>query len=225
MDKKYGIIGLIVLALVAAVYFSGGPKNMIEQINKLASPDSEKLNNEDAPNPDDAVLDRIVQEIKNGGLHSNRTIIKSSAGGGSGSGGSGGGGSGAKGCSEVQSGDSVTLTGVSGADYFIRAKVTGTENTVDAASGETITYTYAEVDEYEKIVGSVIALDESSGKPIIDENVTEDQYLGARATVPDLNPDQLLIVSYANSGSSSDAGAFTNMLVEYESPGGFSVVC
>ena len=224
MDKKYGIIGLVVIVLVVAIYSGGGPKNLIEDIKKLASPDSENKNADDTPNPDDVTLDRIVQKIKNDGLHDNRTIIKSPGGGSGGSGSGGSGGNSAAGCS-MQSGDSVTLTGVSGADYFIRAKVTGTENQVDAESGKAITYTYAEVDEYEKIVGTVIALDENSGKPIINENISEGQYLEARASVPDLDPDQLLIISYADSGSSSDAGAFTNMLVEYESPGGFSVVC
>ena len=222
MDKKYGIVGIIIVVLAVAVYSGGGPKNLIDEIKKLASPDSESKNINSTKNSDDAILDRIVQQIKNDGLHNTRTIIKSSAGGGSGSGGSGGGSS--KGCSDIQSGDSVTLTGTSGADYFIRARVTGTENTVDSASGKAITYTYADVDEYEKIVGSVIKLDESSGKPIIDENVTESEYIAARASVPDIDPDKLLIVSYADSGGSSGSGAFTNMLVQYQS-GGFSVVC
>jgi|GEM_PF-2035503 len=157
------------------------------------------------------ILDRTVAKLKGDGLHNNRTIVKS---GGFGGGGGGGDGSG---CIVQQSrmGDS---------NYFVSARITGKEKIFDETSGLTINYIYADVDEYEKVTGTTVKMDNASGLIITDTNLTENDYNAAKAAIPDLNPEKLLIVTIENPDMSPDTNEFANVFLTQEN-NVFSTIC
>ncbi len=212
--KKYAVAGILALSLLlfAAVYLSGGAKPLMDKIKSAAGPGLGLQSNEDAgTQANDPYLDDVVQKLKNDANYKNRTIVKSSGGGGVGGGGAG--------CRNEVSGSAATS-----ADYFIKARVTGTENKVDASSGETFTYTYMEVSEYDKITGTAMKRDNESNLLVTSANITQAEYDAERAKIPDLAPENLLIVSPADSGEGSPPPDIINLFLKYES-GGFTVVC
>lgn len=199
------------LSLAAAfICKSGGIKPMLEKLtaNNNSINGAEKIEDIRIKTQNE-VLDRTVAKLKGDGLHNNRTIIKS---GGFGEGGDG-------------SGCTVQKSKIGDSYYFVRARITEKESIFDEKSGQTITYIYADVDEYEKVTGTTIKMDNESGLIITDSNLTKSDYEAARASIPDLNPEKLLIIAIEDPEMNGpDINEFANVYLTQEN-NVFSTIC
>ncbi len=181
---------------------------MLEKLtaNNDSINDAEKLEKIKTQND---VLDRTVAKLKGDGLHNNRTIIKS---GGFGEGGDG-------------SGCIVQKSKIGDLDYFVSARITGKESVFDETSGQTLIYIYADIDEYEKITGTTFTRDNESGLLVTNVNLTEKEYDAAKANIPDLDPEQLLIITTQDSEMNEpETDEFANIYLTLDN-NVFSTVC
>ncbi len=199
------------LSLASAfIYKSDSIKPMLEKLTRNNDSNNGAENIEDIKiKTQNEILDRTVAKLKGDDLHNNRTIVKS--------GGFGGGGDG--------SWCTVQKSRIGDSNYFVRAKITGKESIFDEESGQTITYIYADVDEYEKVTGTTIKMDNESGLIITDANLTESDYEAARAAIPDLNPEKLLIIAIEDPEMNApDTNEFANVYLTQEN-NVFSTIC
>ena len=201
-------------AAVAAVLFVYKGDAIKPILSKL-SPDNNEVDGIQNPvdtkiKTENEILDRVAAKLKSDGKNEDRTIVKSDS--------AGGGGEGIRECA-------VQKSKIGDLDYFVRAKITEKESVFDEASGQTLTYIYADVDEYEKVTGTTFIRDNESGLLITNTNLTEEDYDAAKANIPDLNPEQLLIIAVPDSEiNGQDTDDFANVYLRYDN-NLFSTTC
>ena len=202
-NGKYFLAGIFIVLLLAGtfIYKSGGVNPALEKLapgnsatNGVNTPEENKIKLQNE------IVDKAIAQLKSEGKNKDRILVN--AGGGIG----GGGESGACTMQATKIGDS---------NYFVRVKVTSQQSAIDQTSGQTLTYTYADVDEYEKITGTTVQIDNETGSVITTANLSEQEYLEGRASIPDLNPEKLLIVAAQEPGT-PEVNAFTNFYLTYD---------
>ncbi|MBU4246719.1 MAG: hypothetical protein ABIF85_05785 [Nanoarchaeota archaeon] len=212
-NRKYYLAGLFIIFLLAGAFINGcgGIIPALEKIalgnnavNGVTTPDENKIKMQNE------IIDRTITKLKSEGKDKDRILVN--AGGGLSGGDSGGG------CA-------IQMTKIGDSNYFVRVKITGQESIIDESSGQTLTYLYADVDEYEKITGTTVRIDNETGTIITDVNLTEEEYLEGRASIPDLDPEKLLIISVQDPDSpDQEINDFTNFYLTYDN-NVFSAAC